>query len=201
MALSRNDALFPRHSCRNPAREGDLRMLKMRLATAAALAALSSSINGLAQTGEDPLTKPIIGSRTAEWLSPAPPQKIFGNSYLVGFGGLSVALIDTGAGLILIDGRCHRLHPPSSTMSGAWAFARATSNIFSAPNPISTMPAALRRWRATQARLSSPVRGARKGCWPVAMQPTIRNTAMAAPGQRSQRCRRSAATRACGWAI
>ena len=86
-------------------------MLKMRLATAAALAALLSSINGLAQTGEDPLTKPIIGSRTAEWLSPAPPQKIFGNSYLVGFGGLSVALIDTGAGLILIDGALPQAAP------------------------------------------------------------------------------------------
>jgi len=86
-------------------------MLKMRLATAAALAALLSSINGLAQTGADPLTKPIIGSRTAEWLSPAPPQKIFGNSYLVGFGGLSVALIDTGAGLILIDGALPQAAP------------------------------------------------------------------------------------------
>ena len=86
-------------------------MLKMRLATAAALAALSSSINGLAQTGEDPLTKPIIGSRTAEWLSPAPPHKIFGNCYLVGFGGLSVALIDTGAGLILIDGALPQAAP------------------------------------------------------------------------------------------
>ena len=52
----------------------------------------------------DPLTRPIGGARAAEWLAPAPPVKIFGNSYLVGFSGLSVALIDTGDGLVLVDG-------------------------------------------------------------------------------------------------
>lgn len=86
-------------------------MLRMRFVTAAALVALSGSIDVLAQTQEDPLTKPIIGTRTAEWLAPVPPQKIFGNSYLVGFGGLSVALIDTGAGLILIDGALPQAAP------------------------------------------------------------------------------------------
>ncbi|AMK17643.1 putative metallo-beta-lactamase [Sphingobium sp. MI1205] len=86
-------------------------MSRMRLLTAGALAALLGSISLLAQTQEDVLTKPIIGSRTAEWLSPLPPQKIFGNSYLVGFGGLSVALIDTGAGLILIDGALPQAAP------------------------------------------------------------------------------------------
>ncbi|WP_432767669.1 MAG: subclass B3 metallo-beta-lactamase [Sphingopyxis sp.] len=53
---------------------------------------------------DDPLTRPIGGARAAEWLAPAPPTRIFGNSYLVGFGGLSVALIDTGDGLVLVDG-------------------------------------------------------------------------------------------------
>lgn len=53
---------------------------------------------------DDPLTRPIAASRAAEWLAPAPPVRIYGNSYLVGFGGLSVALIDTGDGLILVDG-------------------------------------------------------------------------------------------------
>lgn len=58
----------------------------------------------LAQVGADPLTRPIVTDRAAEWLAPRPPMRVFGNSYLVGFGGLSVALIDTGNGLILIDG-------------------------------------------------------------------------------------------------
>ncbi|WP_033919797.1 subclass B3 metallo-beta-lactamase [Sphingomonas sp. 37zxx] len=53
---------------------------------------------------DDPLTKPMALENARKWLVPVPPEKIFGTSYLVGFGGLSVALIDTGAGLILIDG-------------------------------------------------------------------------------------------------
>lgn len=60
---------------------------------------------------EDPLTKPIAASRAAEWLAPAKPEKLFGNSYLVGFGGLSVALIDTGDGLVLVDGALPQAAP------------------------------------------------------------------------------------------
>jgi metallo-beta-lactamase class B len=71
--------------------------------------ATSGGVSAMAQ--EDPLTKPIVTSRTAEWLAPAAPQKIFGNSYLVGFGGLSVALINTGKGLILIDGALPQAAP------------------------------------------------------------------------------------------
>nr|MBA4771308.1 subclass B3 metallo-beta-lactamase [Sphingobium sp.] len=52
---------------------------------------------------DDPLTRPMALDMAGEWLAPVPPQRVFGRSYLVGFGGLSVALIDTGAGLILID--------------------------------------------------------------------------------------------------
>lgn len=59
----------------------------------------------------DPLTKPIITDHTAEWLAPRPPVKVFGTTYLVGFGGLSVALIDTGQGLILIDGALPQAAP------------------------------------------------------------------------------------------
>ncbi len=59
----------------------------------------------------DPLTKPIITNHTAEWLAPRPPVKVFGTTYLVGFGGLSVALIDTGQGLILIDGALPQAAP------------------------------------------------------------------------------------------
>jgi metallo-beta-lactamase class B len=86
-------------------------MLKLR--TAAVLGyGIFAALGGVsAQAQEDPLTKPIVTSRTAEWLAPAAPRKIFGNSYLVGFGGLSVALIDTGKGLILIDGALPQAAP------------------------------------------------------------------------------------------
>lgn len=53
---------------------------------------------------DDPLTRPMAVERARTWLAPRPPEKLFGGTYLVGFGGLSVALIDTGAGLVLIDG-------------------------------------------------------------------------------------------------
>lgn len=76
----------------------------MKLRTIAALAAAMIAAGAPAQEREDPLTRPIVGDRTAEWLAPRAPARIFGNSYLVGFGGLSVALIDTGDGLILVDG-------------------------------------------------------------------------------------------------
>ncbi|MBB4153947.1 metallo-beta-lactamase class B [Sphingomonas jinjuensis] len=66
--------------------------------------AVAIAAAALAQVGADPLTRPIVTDRAAEWLAPRPPVRVFGNTYLVGFGGLSVALIDTGDGLILIDG-------------------------------------------------------------------------------------------------
>lgn len=59
----------------------------------------------------DPLTRPIVTDHTAEWLSPRPPVRVFGKTYLVGFGGLNVALIDTGKGLILIDGALPQAAP------------------------------------------------------------------------------------------
>ncbi|WP_309628446.1 subclass B3 metallo-beta-lactamase [Brevundimonas sp.] len=45
----------------------------------------------------------MAAEQARSWLAPRPPEKIFGDSYLVGFGGLSVVLIDTGAGLVLVD--------------------------------------------------------------------------------------------------
>ena len=66
---------------------------------------------GVAPDADDPLTRPIAASRAAEWLAPARPEKIFGASYLVGFGGLSVALIDTGEGLVLVDGALPQAAP------------------------------------------------------------------------------------------
>lgn len=52
----------------------------------------------------DPLTRPIAPDYAKRWLAPQAPARLHGDSYLVGFGGLNVALIRTSAGLILIDG-------------------------------------------------------------------------------------------------
>ena len=54
--------------------------------------------------GGDPLLKPIAPDYARRWLAPTPPVRVFGNAYLVGFGGLNVGLVKTSAGLILIDG-------------------------------------------------------------------------------------------------
>lgn len=67
--------------------------------------------NGAAQSTDDPLTRPMATERAERWLAPLPPEKIFGNTYLVGFTGLSVVLIDTGAGLVLIDGALPQAAP------------------------------------------------------------------------------------------
>lgn len=70
-----------------------------------------AGVSGAPVPAVDPLTQPIETSRSAEWLAPAEPEKIFGNTYLVGFGGMSVALIDTGDGLVLIDGALPQAAP------------------------------------------------------------------------------------------
>ncbi|CDG83473.1 subclass B3 metallo-beta-lactamase [Janthinobacterium agaricidamnosum] len=66
-----------------------------------ALAAALVSANTLAA---DPLTRPIASPYAKEWLKPQRPLRIHGDTYYVGFGGLSLVLIDSKAGLILIDG-------------------------------------------------------------------------------------------------
>lgn len=77
--------------------------------TCAAAMALSGA--AAAQQKNDPLTQPIAAERAAEWLAPRPPVRVFGNTYLVGFGGISVALINTGDGLILVDGALPQAAP------------------------------------------------------------------------------------------
>lgn len=77
---------------------------------ALALLAISLSAISLSTTtpaaapADDPLTRPIAPDAARRWLAPEAPVRIFGNGYLVGFGGLNVGLIRTSAGLILIDG-------------------------------------------------------------------------------------------------
>lgn len=74
------------------------RFAKLGIIVAAASAAASAQ-----PTADDPLLRPIAPDYAARWLQPQPPVQVFGNSYLVGFGGLNVGLIRTSAGLILID--------------------------------------------------------------------------------------------------
>ena len=71
------------------------------MAVAAGLLSLMASA---AESGDDPLLRPIAPDFANQWLTPVAPGRVFGNTYSVGFGGLSVALIDTGEGLILVDG-------------------------------------------------------------------------------------------------
>lgn len=75
----------------------------MHRASRAAILLSAAMAMGAAPGGDDPLTRPIAADFAARWLGPQPPKRIYGNTYLVGFRGMSVALIDTGAGLILID--------------------------------------------------------------------------------------------------
>ena len=81
------------------------------IATISMMAWLAAAAGTPGPAADDPLTRPIAVSRAAEWLAPAPPEKLFGTSYLVGFGGLSVGLIDTGDGLVLIDGALPQAAP------------------------------------------------------------------------------------------
>jgi metallo-beta-lactamase class B len=49
-------------------------------------------------------TAPIQCTDCADWNQPQAPFRVYGNTYYVGVRGLSAVLIDTGKGLILLDG-------------------------------------------------------------------------------------------------
>jgi len=68
------------------------------------LAAVLVGTVARSQDKDDPLLRPIAPDYAARWLTPQAPVRVYGNSYLIGFGGLSVGLIKTDAGLILVDG-------------------------------------------------------------------------------------------------
>lgn len=79
-------------------------MISRTIGIGMSLALASATMVVAAASTEDPLTKPIEAEFAKRWLTPQPATRIFGNSYVVGYGGLTIALIDTDAGLILIDG-------------------------------------------------------------------------------------------------
>lgn len=56
-----------------------------------------------ASAADDPLLRPIAPDYAKQWLAEQAPVKVYGNTYLVGFGGMNVALIKTSTGLILLD--------------------------------------------------------------------------------------------------
>lgn len=74
----------------------------MRLGLGLALLTLSQPTE--ARVKGDPLLRPLEPVAASRWLVQQPPLHVYGNTYLVGFGGLNVGLIRTRAGLILIDG-------------------------------------------------------------------------------------------------
>jgi metallo-beta-lactamase class B len=76
--------------------------LTLRSIMAAVTLAVCSPAYGA--DGDDPLLRPIAPGHAARWLGSRPPVRLHGNSWVVGFEGLSVLLIDSGDGLILIDG-------------------------------------------------------------------------------------------------
>ena len=71
----------------------------------------ASPMGAVLNTLVDPLLRPIAPDHARQWLTPQAPARLYGGTYLVGFGGLSVALIDTVDGLILIDGALPQAEP------------------------------------------------------------------------------------------
>lgn len=75
-------------------------MKKFALLLACIAAPASSQVAG----SVDPLTRPVAEEYSRQWLGPQVPVRLHGQSYFVGFQGLSIVLIRTSKGLILIDG-------------------------------------------------------------------------------------------------
>ena len=56
-----------------------------------------------AVAADDPLTRPMKSSYTERWMEPRPALPLFGGTWLTGSLHLNTAVIDTGAGLIVVD--------------------------------------------------------------------------------------------------
>lgn len=82
----------------------------VRLVAASAVAVMilgaceTTGINQAASEDSDPLLQPIAPEYASQWLGPQDPVRVYGNTWLVGFEGLTVGLIQTSEGLILVDG-------------------------------------------------------------------------------------------------
>lgn len=63
------------------------------------------------------------------WSDAAPPAKIYGNTYYVGTCGITVLLVDTPAGLVLIDGATEKAVPSILANIRALGFDPATIKI------------------------------------------------------------------------
>ena len=73
-------------------------------ASAAILAACAPGDAGSPAAAVDPLLAPIAPEYARQWLGEEAPVRLHGDTFLVGFAGLNVALIRTDEGLILVDG-------------------------------------------------------------------------------------------------
>lgn len=83
-------------------------MQKIHTAAAGALAMLAACTSAESQVATparaDPLLQPIAPDYARQWLGPQEPVRVYGNTWLVGFEGLTVGLVETTDGLILVDG-------------------------------------------------------------------------------------------------
>lgn len=83
-------------------------MKRIHAAGAVALAMLAACTAAESQVATparpDPLLEPIAPHYARQWLGPQEPVRVYGNTWLVGFEGLTIGLIKTSDGLILIDG-------------------------------------------------------------------------------------------------
>lgn len=60
---------------------------------------------------DDPLTRPITTSYTDRWMQPRAPIPIYGKTWMAGSVHLNTAVIDTGAGLVVIDAGLPQFEP------------------------------------------------------------------------------------------
>ncbi|HEX8469962.1 MAG TPA: subclass B3 metallo-beta-lactamase [Brevundimonas sp.] len=83
-------------------------MKRIHTAGAVALVTLAACSTAASQAPTsahpDPLLQPIAPDYARQWLRPQAPVRVYGNTWLVGFEGLTIGLIKTSDGLILIDG-------------------------------------------------------------------------------------------------
>lgn len=71
--------------------------------TAAASLAMATIGPAMPAGNEDPLLRPVAPDLAHLWLERQTPVRVHGATWLVGFTHLNIVLIDSGAGLVLID--------------------------------------------------------------------------------------------------